>query len=217
MRSYKHWTPRYIADRLALMVYERKRPDAPWLTRSMIDILETWLRPGDVGLEFGSGRSTVWFARRVAHLTSVEHDPKWYSKVAGDLRDAGVAERVDYRLLGDGQTDASASAYVRVTSEMPPDSLDFFLVDGVMREHCALASLDKIKPGGILIVDNIEWYMLRENRSSAPGGRCLREGFASEGWKQCAESLKEWRCIWTSNGVWDTALWVNPAVEKQPK
>jgi hypothetical protein len=45
-------------------------PDVPWLTRQAVEILEDWLKPGYVGLEWGSGRSTLWFARRVSHLTS---------------------------------------------------------------------------------------------------------------------------------------------------
>jgi len=69
MRSFQHWTPRYIWNRLALMAHERQHPDLPWLTRAMIENLDTWLRPDDVGLEFGSGRSTVWFAQKVGHLT----------------------------------------------------------------------------------------------------------------------------------------------------
>ena len=87
MRSFQHWTPRYIWNRLALMAYERQHPDRPWLTRAMIENLDTWLRPDDVGLEFGSGRSTIWFAQKVGHLTSVEHHPGWYAKVNDRLQE----------------------------------------------------------------------------------------------------------------------------------
>ncbi|GAI22903.1 unnamed protein product, partial [marine sediment metagenome] len=30
-------------------------PDVPWLTRQAVEILEDWLKPGYVGLEWGSG------------------------------------------------------------------------------------------------------------------------------------------------------------------
>ena len=79
MRPFRHLTPRYIWNRTALIVYERANPGQPWLTPDMIKILDSWLCPADVGLEFGSGRSTSWFAARVKHLTSVEHNPEWYS------------------------------------------------------------------------------------------------------------------------------------------
>jgi len=85
MRTIKHWTPRYVYDRLAVLIDERKNPDHPWLTADMVRILETWLKPTDVGLEFGSGRSTIWFANRLKKLTSVEHNKEWYRKVSDML------------------------------------------------------------------------------------------------------------------------------------
>src|SRR5262249_54034239 len=55
MRSFRHWTPTYIRDRLAMLRYELAHPDAPWLTGEMNQFLESWLAPDHVGLEFGSG------------------------------------------------------------------------------------------------------------------------------------------------------------------
>ena len=69
-----HRTPRYVYHRTRQLCYERAHPDEPWLTPAAIGLLATLLRPADTGAEFGSGRSTLWFAARVAALTSVEHD-----------------------------------------------------------------------------------------------------------------------------------------------
>ncbi len=173
----------------------------------MIDILETWLRPNDVGLEFGSGRSTIWLARRIKQLTSVENDPGWYTKVKELLQEAGgedLADRVDYHLC-EGELD-----YINIAKSMKTNSLDFCLIDGTARDHCALASLDKLKPGGILVIDNIDRYIPKEKPSFAPNSRSLEEGYASSDWRIVGEQLKNWRGIWTSNGVTDTALWVRP-------
>lgn len=211
MRSFRHWTPLYIKDRLALMVYERSHPQHPWLTRAMIAILDSWLQPGDIGLEFGSGRSTRWFAQRVGHLTSVEHNPAWFRIVAdqlGSLCEGG--DGVDYRLCEDGNTDSATTAYVQVANSIAPESLDFCLIDGVARDHCALASLDKLKPGGILIIDNVNWYIPRTPKSSAPNSRGQEDGYASDIWSEVGRRLESWRRIWTTNGVTDTALWVKP-------
>jgi hypothetical protein len=43
MRSIKHWTPRYIKDRIAEMYYQRFHPDYPWLTPAANAILEDYL------------------------------------------------------------------------------------------------------------------------------------------------------------------------------
>lgn len=208
MRSFRHLTPRYVWDRLALMGYESHHPEHPWLTRTMISLLETWLQPHDQGLEFGSGRSTRWFVQRVGHLTSVEHNPEWYRRVSTQLK--GIGRNVDYRLHEDGSSESPDSAYVAVANSMPPRSLDFVLVDGVARDHCALASLDKLRQSGVLIVDNANWYLPRAMRSRAPKSRGLADGYPSEAWQQVAKELERWRSFWTTNGVTDTALWLKP-------
>lgn len=214
MRSFRHWTPRYIWNRLALMAHERQHPDLPWLTRAMIENLDTWLRPDDVGLEFGSGRSTIWFAQRVGHLTSVEHHPGWYTTVNDSLQGkrGGVklTDCVDYHLCEDGSSEGAETNYVHVAKQMKSHSLDFCLIDGVARDHCALASLDKLKPGGILIIDNVNWYIPKAQPSFSPNSRSLKDGYASAVWQTVGEQLQNWRGVWTSNGVTDTAFWVKP-------
>lgn len=208
MRSIQHLTPRYIWNRMALMAFERANPDVPWLTSDMISILDTWLRPTDVGLEFGSGRSTSWFALRVDMLTSVEENPEWYEIVRKQIQNKSV----DYYLHEDGSTNLESSDYVSVARRIMPESLDFCLIDGTAREHCALACLDKLKPGGILIIDNVERYFPREKKSFSPNARSIRDGYASEVWEQVGVQLRDWRSIWTTNGVTDTAFWVRPRV-----
>ncbi len=80
-----HWTPQYIKDRVQLRRWERRHPEAPWLVGEAVDLLTTWLRPSDVVVEFGSGRSTLWLAERAGSVISVEHDVAWAERVTGWL------------------------------------------------------------------------------------------------------------------------------------
>ena len=98
MRPVRHWTPRYIKNRIALEIWGKRNPNAPWLTRDAIRLLDDYLEPSHVCLEWGSGRSTRWFAGRVAHITSVESDPSWYARVESVLSAARVSN-VDHRLI----------------------------------------------------------------------------------------------------------------------
>ena len=209
-RSHRHWTPRYVVDRLQLMFYARSHPDVPWLCRDAIEILNCWLKPTDRGFEWGSGRSTLWLAQRVSHLTSVEHDEAWAHKVTEKLRANGAAHRVDYHLAPDGKEERFDSQYVGIVHELRPGVLDFCLVDGVSRDHCALACLDKLKPGGIIIIDNVERYVPRVPKSPGPEARTMEQGPASRMWGRFVQATAEWRCIWTTNNVWDTAVWFKP-------
>jgi predicted O-methyltransferase YrrM len=200
-RAFRHLTPRYVYHRLALMVEQRRNPADPWLTADSIGILKQTLKPTDVGVEFGSGRSTLWFAKRLAHLTSVEHDPAWFDKVGKMIDGAGLAAKVSYYLEG------HPAGYAGRAKEISDDSIDFCLVDGIERDACIEAMLPKLKSGGLLVVDNIHLF-LPNPRTKSPNAQRGRP--ASEGWERVAEALRDWRSIWTTNGVWDTALWFKP-------
>jgi predicted O-methyltransferase YrrM len=191
------------------MLYERSHRDDPWLTPAAIRLLESLLRPADRGAEFGSGRSTIWFAERVAALTSVEHDEQWYEAVSAKLKERRLAN-VDYILARPDQPveTGGQSTYARTALGFPDAGLDFALVDGHYRDYSAKFILPKIKSGGILIIDNVNWYLPSESR--APNSRTRALGPNGKIWAEVAEELAQWRSIWTSSGVWDTAMFIRP-------
>ena len=131
-RTPRHWTPRYIRARTRQALSQRGHPDAPWLTPEAIRLLDSMLRPSDIGAEFGSGRSTLWLARRCAHLTSVEHDEAWYATVSATLAVEGITH-VDYRCHPPDEPDelGDRSGYAQVAQFLSEESIDFALVDGL--------------------------------------------------------------------------------------
>lgn len=209
MKSIKHWSPRYLVNRSSEVMYHRRFPDYPWLTKVANDILSRWLKHDETGLEFGSGRSTIWFAKRLSFLTSIEHDPAWHEKVSAMIKDNGLSN-VDYILAekDTSERDGHSSRYVQTIRGFQSNSLDFVLVDGVYRSSCALAVVDKLRPAGLLVLDNANWYLPCE--SFSPNSRTQRQGAASPEWSEFVEVVRKWRCIWTSSGVTDTALFIKP-------
>lgn len=223
MRTFRHWTPRYLFNRFRLGVYESLHPKAPWLTPAAIRYLDAHLKGTDVALEFGSGRSTLWFARRVARLISVEHDRAWYEKVSQRLADEGVTN-VDYRHCESdpnedprpwirdpscrNDDEANRTDYVRTIDGFANESLDFVLIDGVHRSACAVRVIPKLRPGGLLAVDNINWYLPCSSHS--PNSRRATQGPASGEWGRFHELTRNWQCVWTTSGVTDTAIYLKP-------
>ena len=209
MRSLKHWTPTYVKDRLAEMWYQKTNPDKPWLTRDANLILDSYLKKSDHGLEFGSGRSSLWLAQRVAKLTSVEHNEAWYQRVKQMIAEHST-ENIDYRYLAQAadEKDAPRSGYVRVADEFAPASLDFVLVDGIYRDHVAESVIDKLRPGGVLIIDNVNRYLPSDTRS--PASRSLQAGPDGPVWEKVYREIESWRRIWTTSGVTDTAFFFKP-------
>jgi len=207
----KHLTPRYIFNRLRILLYEKAYPEEPWLTPAANRILDSYIKSSDTLLEFGSGRSTVWFAKRVAKVISVEHHKAWHKKVRKMLDDEGVGN-VTYRFVredADMDEDSALDAnYVNIIDDFDNNSLDACLVDGIYRGSCALRVLDKIKLGGLLIIDNANLYL--PSNSCSPNSRSFSDGPRGEIWSKVEDSIASWRSIWTSSGVTDTALYFKP-------
>lgn len=212
-RRFKHWSPQYLYNRLALARYEWQNPNAPWLTAQMIEILSGWLKPSDRGIEWGSGRSTAWLGSKVAHVTTIEDNVEWAKRVEALLSERKLDEWVTLHLapISDAdRQDPTHSRYVQLGRDLGPESLDFALVDGDLRDHCAAVALNLLKPGGFLIIDNIERYLPHDSQPPTPNARRPEDGCESVIWTEVETTLHDWRRIWTSNGVTETAFWVKP-------
>ena len=205
--------PNYFFKRLGQLRFEKTHPDAPWLAESAILLLDSFLRPDDVGLEWGSGRSTMWLARRVAHLHSIEDDRRWYETVTNNLSNARLTARVTYRFIPCECSELDEPfdhPYAGAASALPERSLDFALIDGNIRASCMRLIPDKLKPGGLLILDNANRFIPNrylDRHSTVHEPRCEPR---SEAWKQTMQNLKHWRWINTTNGIWDTRFWIKP-------
>ncbi|NEO32995.1 MAG: class I SAM-dependent methyltransferase [Symploca sp. SIO3C6] len=200
MQTITHWTPRYLANRISLAIYEKQHPDHPWLTQSAISILSNYLKKSDIGLEWGSGRSTAWFAARIKYLVSVEDNYEWYQIVRKKLDHLNL-NNTHYLLATDRES------YIGAADNFQDDSLDFVLVDG--RHHrntCAVKAVSKVKTGGVIVLDNANRFL--PSNSHSPNSRTYETGPASDEWQHFLDLVKDWRRIWTSNGVSDTAFFI---------
>jgi hypothetical protein len=209
--------PEYLINRLGVLWWEKTHPRDPWMARDMVAILDDWIRPSDRGIEFGSGRSTVWLASRLQSLISIELDANWREKVAADIKKNRLEAKVDLRFFPIDvawKNDIENSPYVRAVDDVSNVSIDFVLVDGWARGHCALVGIRKLKPGGVLVIDDIHAHCPLPSRRVLRGKLppvLRREGqYHPPVFEKVMQELKGWRCIWTGNGKQDTALWQKP-------
>ncbi len=170
--ALRYWVtrPRMFAARIRYWVWEKLNPDKPWMCPGTIDFCQAKLSQSMKALEFGSGRSTVWFSNLVGTLTSVEYDARWYEQVKQRLAEAR-ATNVDYRLvpLNHQMSEPERAEYehppdyVAVADGFPDGSLDFVVVDGHYRKTCVRHAVPKIAKGGYLLVDDANrWASLDE-------------------------------------------------------
>lgn len=205
-------------------VRARFRPDEPSLTPQSVELLERLLRPTDVGVEWGSGNTTAWFAKRTTHLTSFESLPPYYEQVAANLRAQGLTN-VDYRLFDqdfdDYEGDETAmheSPYVRGARAFGDETLDYALIDSIPRGCLCASVIPKLKPGGLLILDNANWYLPPPSsvRPAVPSSTTALMGTSGSAvpdnqcWPEMARRTADWRSCWSSNGVQMTLILIKP-------
>lgn len=204
MRRMDHWTSRYIVDRVIVALHERLHPDDPWFTADAVRVLQTLVKPTDKCLEFGSGRSTRWFAERTHYIVSVEHDHAWHQT---GLEQNSRFKNIDLRLVP--STDQNSAIYTGVLTEFPDETIDVVINDGLFRDACAFYALPKLRRSGLLIIDDVHRYLPSDSRS--PDARSWEEGPSHQGhWAEVAGLLRGWRVIWTTSGVKDTAIFIKP-------
>lgn len=201
----KHWTPRYIFNRTKNYFFEKYNQHLPWLTPDSIELLNNLIKKTDVGIEFGSGRSTIWFASKCKFLTSVEDHKGWYDKVK-EILDTRDINNVEYLYEESLVEPVTESPYYKVINTIKDNTLDFVIIDGKHRGYLSLAAIHKLKAGGLLIVDDIERCV--PYKTFAPHSIYGQpEKFLKE-WIQFIHEIEPWRKIMTSNGVSDTIIYI---------
>jgi len=122
----------------------------PWYTYPTTEFLSHLDLSSFKVFEYGSGNSTLWWAARSRHVTSVEDNELWFKKVKRLLKE----QNVEYRLEKDLQK----------YSTMATNDFEVYIVDGKYRRECLnhIVNLDvgKNKRGGaiMLILDNSDRY-----------------------------------------------------------
>lgn len=129
-------------------------------------ILEGALNERSKVFEFGTGGSTIWFAKRVGELVSVEYNPDWFQTLRGGFREdfGRVPPNVTLLLkssFSDNKWLLSKTTkqqvgwrFVDSISEFPDYYFDLVVVDGRARMACMLKSRSKVKLGGIILLDD---------------------------------------------------------------
>ncbi|HET9211478.1 MAG TPA: hypothetical protein VFR03_13805 [Thermoanaerobaculia bacterium] len=121
------------------------RAAIPWLGYRGVRRISGLVGPGTRVLEFGSGFSTVWFARRGARVLSIEMREDWAARVQ------------DLLVKVPGHS-------VRIVVAEPPyspelvagEEFDFVLVDGDGRDSAMATALSVVRSGGYVYFDNAD-------------------------------------------------------------
>jgi SAM-dependent methyltransferase len=144
----------------------------PWMPFRAIQWLDAYIGPQSVVFEYGSGTSTLRWAKRAKRLISVEHVPLWQAKVKAALEREGLRNCEVRLVLADSEPDQGSvdpsdpetyasrgskdtfKAYVYQVETFPDNSFDIVIVDGRARPAALRHATKKVKPGGFVLLDD---------------------------------------------------------------
>lgn len=143
----------------------------PWLPFRLIDELSDRVDASTRVFEYGGGGSTTWFLGQGASVVTVEHHAQWADRLAEGITSAS------WTLLRRGQED-NYHGYVAAIADFPVESFDIVVVDGRERVRCARGALERIRPGGLLIFDDVDRDRYQDGLASITWPRRDIVGFA---------------------------------------
>ena len=187
----------------------------PWVTFSARAWLEKYLKPGMRVCEWGSGGSTIYLAKRVGQITSIEHQDVWFAKVQQILHREGILN-CKYILIPHNQAvqtglhrsipggylssfpgyeNVQFVDYARAIEKVSTTTYDFILIDGRARLSCLFHALPFVSHDGAVMLDNSERPRYEEANL-----------LMNNGWK---------RLDFTGPGPYLTAIWTTTVWVRQ--
>ena len=166
--------PQYIPRCLQHNLINGKSPldlEIPWFSYSAVDFLRNFLRTRMTVFEYGSGGSTLFCARRVRSVVSIEDNSAWFARVSERLEREGI-NNVSLELVPFDfkQPDGfEASGYFRAIER---GKFDVIIIDGSeewthVRPICFEKAESQVEPGGVIVVDDSWRYpeLRQKNRA----------------------------------------------------
>ena len=140
------------------IIYGRQALHAgePWIVPEALTYLSSIIQPSWRVFEWGSGGSTVYFARRCASVVSIEHHDKWYYDTQGKLS-RELTSPVDLKYIPLRPGDES---YPDAILDYPDNYFNLVFVDGEVtkRDRSLDNSWAKVVPDGYVMLDNSNWW-----------------------------------------------------------
>ena len=115
----------------------------PWYTYPAIEYLSQFDYSQKRIYEFGCGNSSLFWARRAKQVISIEDNPEWFKKWQENFSEPNL----DIRWIDEGPLYSDS-----ILSE--EQGFDVIVVDGKRRTACAQSAIQKINPGGMIILDD---------------------------------------------------------------
>ncbi len=127
---------------------DKKGSPIPWFCYAATRYLEQFDFEDKYLFEYGSGNSTLFWAKRCKKVVSVEQNIKWYTQITKEL----VKHTNSKIIFAENKFD-----YINAIRDKNV-LYDVIVIDGAYRLDCAKTAVKMVKRGGIIILDNGDWF-----------------------------------------------------------
>ena len=136
---------------------DQQDQEIPWFTYPALECVEQWDLSSKRIFEFGTGHSTIYWSRCAMEVVGVESDPEWAARIEGRVG-------ANTRLL----VESDKIRYAKRLMEEGGD-FDVIVIDGIKRFQCVDPAITRLRPGGVIILDNSDWHERSAARLKASG------------------------------------------------
>lgn len=160
-------------------VYKKR----PWINKKAFERLKEILNYESIIAEFGSGKSTLFFASICRRVYSIETSMEWYNMLKNKL---GARSNVYLAIYAETDHNDGRS-YSMFLEGLCNEDLDLLFIDGKYRNYCIENQWKRIKVGGYLVIDDYHRYFKFQSKY----GTILSRETVHEDYENCEKILKD--------------------------
>lgn len=135
----------FLKSAEAKMPVDEQQKPLPWYTYPAIEYIEQLDLSNKKVFEYGVGNSSLFFAQKAKHVTSVEDNKEWFEKIQQQKPDNLT---IIYK--------PNKKAYIASIEEQAT-LFDIIVIDASHRLDCCMFVQKFLAPGGFIILDNSDW------------------------------------------------------------
>jgi precorrin-6B methylase 2 len=159
-RARKFTSSGYLVETGWWKSFEKKQPvdmegqPVPWITYGAIEFLKTRLDNSMSIFEFGSGNSSLYYAKKVNKVVSVEHHNDWFNYIKEKMPS-------NVEIFHKNIESVEYTEFLKKRE----DKFDVIIVDGRERVQCILNSINNLSNRGVVILDDSQREKYLEGES----------------------------------------------------
>lgn len=118
----------------------------PWVTYSFIDFIKDRITKEHNIFEFGSGNSTIFYAKLAGSVYSVEHDKDWFER----------SSKINLPNVKMIQCDLVPGGAYCKSAAPTGKKFHVIIVDGRDRVNCCKQAVESLAENGVIVLDDSE-------------------------------------------------------------